>query len=234
MLCWTKKIFFFSFFFFFFFSNTPLSLAGMSGRRIREGRAAARAAPPIPITVCSICVPTQWYGSHFSGSFNVRKMLMHVAAHGGCTDTVRETTPEVDSGRKIPCRTGDSNPSQYCSWLFSRTFCQLSYPCPFTFEALKPEENTRLGLFMGTERVSEGALVHPTTLFFLPRQYIRKEFNQISDPAQSFSCFGPHIWNLLPQDLRHCSTLSSFEAKMKTFLFSQYFRPTNINTQFLL
>ena len=41
----------------------------------------------------------------------------------------------------------------------------------------------------------------------------------------SFSCFGPHIWNSLPQDLRHCSTLSSFKAKLKTFLFSQYFHP---------
>ena len=39
------------------------------------------------------------------------------------------------------------------------------------------------------------------------------------------SCFGPHIWNSLPQDLRHCSTLSSFKAKLKIFLFSQYFRP---------
>ena len=27
------------------------------------------------------------------------------------------------------------------------------------------------------------------------------------------------------QDLRHCSTLSSFKAKLKTFLFSQYFHP---------
>ena len=35
------------------------------------------------------------------------------------------------------------------------------------------------------------------------------------------SCFGPHIRNSLPQDLRLCSTLSSF--KLKTFLFSQYF-----------
>ena len=42
---------------------------------------------------------------------------------------------------------------------------------------------------------------------------------------QTFSCFGPHIWNSLPQDLRHCSTLSSFKAKLKTFLFSQYFHP---------
>ena len=42
---------------------------------------------------------------------------------------------------------------------------------------------------------------------------------------RTFSCFRPHIWNSLPQDLRHCSTLSSFKAKLKTFLFSQYFHP---------
>ena len=42
---------------------------------------------------------------------------------------------------------------------------------------------------------------------------------------RTFSCFGPHIWNSLPHHLRHCSTLSSFTAKLKTFLFSQYFRP---------
>ena len=39
-----------------------------------------------------------------------------------------------------------------------------------------------------------------------------------------FCCFGPRIRNSLPQDLRHCSTLSSFKAKLKTFLFLQYFR----------
>ena len=50
---------------------------------------------------------------------------------------------------------------------------------------------------------------------------------------RTFTCFGPHIWNSLPQDLRHCSTLSSFKAKLKTFLFFQYFHP-NISTQFLL
>ena len=43
---------------------------------------------------------------------------------------------------------------------------------------------------------------------------------------RTFSCFGPHIWNSFPQDLRHCSTLStSFKVKLKTFLFSQYFCP---------
>ena len=38
-----------------------------------------------------------------------------------------------------------------------------------------------------------------------------------------FSCFGPHIWNSLPQDLGRCSTLSSYKAKLKAFFFSQYF-----------
>ena len=50
------------------------------------------------------------------------------------------------------------------------------------------------------------------------QQYKRK-----SHGFRAFSCFGPHIWNSLPQDLRHCSTLSSFKAKLKNFLFSQYF-----------
>ena len=52
------------------------------------------------------------------------------------------------------------------------------------------------------------------------QQYKRKTHG-----FRAFSCFGPHIWNSLPQDLSHCSTLSSFKAKLKTFLFSQYFHP---------
>ena len=36
-------------------------------------------------------------------------MLMHVIAHEGCMDTVRESAPKVDSRRKIPRRTGESN-----------------------------------------------------------------------------------------------------------------------------
>ena len=53
------------------------------------------------------------------------------------------------------------------------------------------------------------------------QQYKRKTHG-----FRTFSCFGPHIWNSLLQDLRHCSTLSSFKAKLKTFLFSQYFHPS--------
>ena len=60
------------------------------------------------------------------------------------------------------------------------------------------------------------------------QQYKRKTHS-----FRTFFCFGPHIWNSLPQDRRHCSTLPSFKAKLKTFLFSQYFYP-NISIQFLL
>ena len=51
---------------------------------------------------------------------------MHANARGGCTDTVR------DSGRKTPCRTGDSNPRQYRAWLSSRSLYPLSHPGPLS------------------------------------------------------------------------------------------------------
>ena len=38
------------------------------------------------------------------------------------------------------------------------------------------------------------------------QQYKRKTHG-----FRTFSCFGPHIWNSIPQDLRHCSTLSSYK-----------------------
>ena len=46
-------------------------------------------------------------------------MLMNVIALRGYSGTVREYTPELVSERKIPCHTVDSNPRQYCAWLFS-------------------------------------------------------------------------------------------------------------------
>ena len=46
-----------------------------------------------------------------------------------------------------------------------------------------------------------------------------------SPPISSLCPVSPHIWNSLPEDLRHCSTLPSFKAKLKTFFFSQYFHP---------
>ena len=76
------------------------------------------------------CVSRQWRSCHCRGFLTCTQMLMYAIAHGGCADTGRESAPEVDSGRKIPCRTGDSNPRQYCAWHFSRTLYQLSYPVP--------------------------------------------------------------------------------------------------------
>ena len=52
--------------------------------------------------------------------------MMHGIAHGGCTDTVRESALEADSRRKIPCLTGDSNPRRYCT----RTLYPQSYTRP--------------------------------------------------------------------------------------------------------
>ena len=50
----------------------------------------------------------------------------------------------------------------------------------------------------------------------------------------AFSCFGPHIWNSLPPDLRHGSTLSSFKAKLNTSSAQSIFVPSNISIQFQL
>ena len=92
--------------------------------------------PPIPVgvcsvfklnSVCSISVSRQWYGCQCWGFLRWTPTLMHAIARRGCTDTVRESALEVDSGRKILCRTGNSNPCQCCAWLFSWTFYQLSY-----------------------------------------------------------------------------------------------------------
>ena len=72
-----------------------------------------------------------WYGCPCLGFLTCVQMLMHAIAHGGCTDTVRESALKVDSGRRSLCRTWDSNPRQYCARLFSRTLYQQNYSPPF-------------------------------------------------------------------------------------------------------
>ena len=70
-------------------------------------------------------------------------------------------------------------------------------------------------------------ITHTHTWFPRKRHnvYILMQYKLKTHGFRIVPCFGPHIWNSLPQDLRHCSTLSSFKAKLKTFLFSQYFHP---------
>ena len=53
--------------------------------------------------------------------FGIYNALTHVDA----CDCTRGLYEHRES---LPCRTGDSNPRLYCSWLFSRTFYHLSYP----------------------------------------------------------------------------------------------------------
>ena len=73
----------------------------------------------------------QWYGCQCLGFLTCTQMLMQTIAHGGCTDTARESALKADTGRKIPCCTGDSNPRQYCAWLFSHALYLLRYsPSP--------------------------------------------------------------------------------------------------------
>ena len=100
--------------------------------------AAARAALPIPTSVCSSFVcrkereqkkKRKRYGRQCLGFLTFQQMLMHAIAHCGCRDTVRESVLE-GSARNIPCRTWDSNPRQYCAWLFSGTLYRLSYRRP--------------------------------------------------------------------------------------------------------
>ena len=64
-----------------------------------------------------------------------------------------------------------------------------------------------------------------TVIHYFGSMLVTKRCKRKTRAFRTFSCFGSHIWNSLPQDLRHCSTLSSFKAKLKTFLFSQYFHP---------
>ena len=77
---------------------------------------------------------------------------------------------------------------------------------------------TTLNCNMSTLRLAHYALLLTPTCSKI-QQYKRKTHD-----FRTCSCFGLYIGNSLPQDLRHCSTLSSFKARLKTFLFSQYFR----------
>ena len=47
-----------------------------------------------------------------------------------------------------------------------------------------------------------------------------QRFNRETHGFCTFSHFGPHIWNNLPQNIRHSATLSSFKSQLKTFLWA--------------
>ena len=61
---------------------------------------AARATLPL-LSMCAVfsCVQTMVWLPVF-GFLTCPQMLIHVIVHGGCTDTVRESALETDSGKK--------------------------------------------------------------------------------------------------------------------------------------
>ena len=77
------------------------------------------------------CVPTMvWLPVPVFVIFNVCPDVMHLIAHRGLSGH-HESLQWKSTGRKTHCCTRDSNPCQYCTWLFSqRMLYQLSYPCP--------------------------------------------------------------------------------------------------------
>ena len=62
-------------------------------------------------------VSEQCYGCQCLRFSTCARMLVRATAHGSCSNTVGESAPEVNSGRKIRCCTGELNLCQYCAWL---------------------------------------------------------------------------------------------------------------------
>ena len=87
-------------------------------REIRKAKINAQAAVPTRLS-------KQWCVCQCLGFVTCAQMLTRAIAHWGCRDTVIGSALETDSGRKIPGRTADSNPS--LSSPFGLTLYPLSY-----------------------------------------------------------------------------------------------------------
>ena len=119
-------------------------------------------------------------------------------------------------GKKLVCKL-----ERFSEWLFN-SFINMStrwHNC-MCFSAINGSGPAYLSELLHVYAPSRTLRSSSVTRMLEIQQYKRKTHG-----FRTISCFGPHIWNSLPQDLRHCSTLSSFKAKLKTFLFSQYFHP---------
>ena len=96
--------------------------------QLRQSRATQPTVHAGYVSVSIIHRPLTWS----TGSLTRAQMLMHAIANGRCTDTVRESALKADSGRKIPCPTGERTyVSAACSGVPARRSYQLSYiPAP--------------------------------------------------------------------------------------------------------
>ena len=54
------------------------------------------------------------------------------------------------------------------------------------------------------------------------RTVAHTSFHRLATTQQAFSYIGPTLWNNLPLNLRHISTISSFKSRLKKYLIDQY------------
>ena len=105
-----------SFFFFFFltlyncivpmgFIQWEIRVAFPGESQLRQSRATQTMVHAGCFSVFIIHRTLTWT----TGSLTCAQILMHAIAHGGVRTHVRESALKVASGRKIPCRTGESN-----------------------------------------------------------------------------------------------------------------------------
>ena len=107
------------------FSWFHWSLAGNSARLtwVRLQQPQEQRCPLLTVRAGFSCVQTEvWLP--MLGIFNVRTYVKACDCNEGCTDTGKESVLKVDSGRKLPCRTGESNLLQRRA---GSTLYQLSY-----------------------------------------------------------------------------------------------------------
>ena len=97
----------------------------------------------------------QWYGCQCLRFLTCTQTLRHAIAHGGCTDTLRESTLEVDSRRKIPCSTGDLKPCQYCP--SHSDSANRAIPAPRSFKKFMPQTYFLASFLSSSERSQAGS-----------------------------------------------------------------------------
>ena len=134
---------------------------------------------------------------------------MYAIAHGGCTETVRESAVKVDSGT-------ESNLPQRRVGLM---LYQQSYAPTQPFLSLP--QYTPLFPLGFTLHVSN--IMHPLILKWeaWALKTLKRNLKFVGECLLSF--IAPSVWNLLPASLRNLSTLSEFKTWIKTFWFLQAF-----------
>ena len=122
---------FFLFFFLFFYQlYRPNGISPIGNSGCLPGDSQLRQSRATQPTVHVRCFSRFRNSPHSNMDYrilNVRTDVNVCNSTRGCTDTVRDPALKVDSGRKIPCRTGGSNLRQRRA---GPTLCQLSYIPP--------------------------------------------------------------------------------------------------------